>query len=114
MGDNVCCAVLSCSVMSNSLQLHGLQLHCPWQFPRQEYSSGLPCCPSGDLPNPGIKLRSSALQVDSLLSEPPGKPKNTGVCSLSLPPDPGIQPESPALQANSLPAELPGKPDNNV
>ena len=27
----------------------------------------------GDLPNPGIKLRSPALKADSLLSEPPGK-----------------------------------------
>ena len=34
--------------------------------------------------NPGIEPRSPALQVDSLLSEPPGKPKTTGVCSLSL------------------------------
>ena len=34
--------------------------------------------------NPGIEPRSPALQVDSLLSEPPGKPKNTGVGSLSL------------------------------
>ena len=31
-------------------------------------------CPSlGDLPNPGIKPRSSALQADSLLSELPEK-----------------------------------------
>ena len=28
----------------------------------------------GDLPNPGIKPRSPALQADSLPSEPPGKP----------------------------------------
>ena len=27
-----------------------------------------------DLPNPGMESRSPALQVDSLLSEPPGKP----------------------------------------
>ena len=40
--------------------------------------------PSGDLPNPGIELRSPTLQVDSLLTEQPGKPKNTGVGSLSL------------------------------
>ena len=26
------------------------------EFSRQEYWSGLPCHPSGDLPNPGIKL----------------------------------------------------------
>jgi len=30
----------------------------------------LPCPPPGDLPNSGIKLRSPALQVDSLPSEP--------------------------------------------
>ena len=38
-------------------------------FSRQEYWSGLPCLPPGDLPNPGIKpesLMSPALQVDSL------------------------------------------------
>ena len=34
--------------------------------------------------NPGIEPRSPALQVDSFPSEPPGKPKNTGVGSLSL------------------------------
>ena len=48
----------------------------------QEYWSGLWCPPPGYLPNPGIKLRSPALQVDSLPSEPPGKPMNTGVGSL--------------------------------
>ena len=40
--------------------------------------------PPGDLPNPGIKPVSPVLQVDSLPSEPPGKPKNTGVGILSL------------------------------
>jgi len=34
--------------------------------------------------NPGIEPRSSALQVDSLPSEPPGKTKNTGIGSQSL------------------------------
>ena len=38
----------------------------------------------GDLPNQGIKPMSPALQADSLPAEPPGKPKNTGVGSLSL------------------------------
>ena len=42
---------------------------------------GFPCLPSGDLPNPGTEPRSPALQVDSLLPEPPGKAKNTGVGS---------------------------------
>ena len=41
---------------------------------RQEYWSGLPCPPPGDLPDPGIELRSPALQADPLLSEASGKP----------------------------------------
>ena len=85
-----------------SVQLSSVQsLSCVWlfvtwwtithQFPlsraffRKEYWTGLSCPPSGDLPNPRIESRSLALQADSLLSEPPGKPKNTGVGSLSLP-----------------------------
>ena len=43
-------------------------------FSRQEYWSGLPFPSPGDLPNPGIKPRSPALQTDALPSEPPGKP----------------------------------------
>ena len=38
----------------------------------------------GDLPNPGSKPRSPILQVDSLPAEPPRKPKNTRMGSLSL------------------------------
>ena len=40
------------------------------EFSRQEYWSGLPFPSPGDLPNPGIKPRSSALHEDSLPSEP--------------------------------------------
>ena len=43
-------------------------------FSRQEYWSGLPFPSPGDLPDPGIKPRSPALQADTLPSEPPGKP----------------------------------------
>ena len=43
-------------------------------FSRQEYWSGLPFSSPGNLPDPGIKPRSPALQADSLLSESPGKP----------------------------------------
>ena len=43
-------------------------------FSRQEYWSGLPYPPPGDLPNPQIKSRSPTLQADPLLSETPGKP----------------------------------------
>ena len=75
-----------CLVAQSCLTLrpHGLQparLLCPWGFSRQEYWSGVPFPSPGDLPNPGIE---PALQVDSLPAKPPGKPKNTGVGSLSL------------------------------
>ena len=40
--------------------------------------------PPGDLLNLEIELRFLTLQVDSLTSESPGKPKNTEVGSLSL------------------------------
>ena len=42
---------------------------------RQEYWSGLPFPSPRDLPNPGIKPQSPALQADSLQFEPPGKPQ---------------------------------------
>ena len=43
-------------------------------FSRQKYWSGLPFPSPGDLPDPGIKPRSPALEADALTSEPPGKP----------------------------------------
>ena len=52
--------------------------------PRQEYWSGLPSPPPQALPNPGIQPRSPALQADSFLIKPLGKPKNTGVGRLSF------------------------------
>ena len=45
------------------------------KFSRQEYWSGLPFPPPGDLLNPGIEPRSPALQADSLPFEPPGSKK---------------------------------------
>ena len=41
---------------------------------RQGYWSGLPFPSPGDVPDPEIEAGSPALQVDSLPSEPPGKP----------------------------------------
>ena len=43
-------------------------------FSRQEYWSGLPFPPPGDLPDPGIEPGSPTLEADALTSEPPGKP----------------------------------------
>ena len=48
-------------------------------FPRQEYWSGFPCPPSGDLPNPGIEPASPefpALAGGFFTTEPPGKPSS--------------------------------------
>ena len=76
------------SVLSNSAT--------PWttqsmEFSRPEYWSGYPFPSSGDLPIPGIKSRSPALQADSLPAEPPGKPikkkerkKNSSTLNLDL------------------------------
>ena len=53
-------------------------------FSWQEYWSGFPPAPPGNLLHPGIEPMSPTLQANSLPSEPPGKPMNTGVGRLSL------------------------------
>ena len=57
-----------------------LQVPLSMGFSRQEYWSGLPCLPPGDLPNPGVVPMSPALQADCLPSEPPGKPSSSSRC----------------------------------
>ena len=138
------------------------RLRCPWEFSRQEYWRGLPCPPPGessciagrlsseppgkskktgqpipspgDLPDPGIKPGSLALQADSL---PAASESHSVMSNIATPwtiqcvefsrleywsgqpfpspgdlPNPGIEPRSPALWADSLPVELQGKPKN--
>ena len=70
------------SVMSDSLQPHGL--HSPWNSAGQNTGVDNFSLTPEDLPNPGIKPSSLALQADSLPAEPQGKPKNAGVGNLSL------------------------------
>ena len=53
------------------------------EFSRQEYWGGLTFPSSGDLLYPGIEPRFPALQANSLLSEPPGKPL-FALCDLHL------------------------------
>ena len=69
-----CCC--SCAVLSHSVEFDSLRPQAPLTvgISRQEYRSGLPFPSPGDLPNPGIKPASPALQADALASEPPGKP----------------------------------------
>ena len=65
------------SVVSDSVTLWAVAHQDPLSmgFFRQEYWSGLRFSSPGDLPDPGIESGSPVLQVDSLPSEPPGKPK---------------------------------------
>ena len=84
------------------------------EFSTQEYLSGLPFPSSGTLPNLGIEPRSSAFQVDSLPSEPPGKSellhccyaaKSIQLCPTLCDPIDGSPPGSPVpgiLQARTL------------
>ena len=62
-------ATLDCTLSGSFV--HGI--------PRQEYWSGLPRSPLGDVPNPRIKPTSPALQADSLPSEPPGKSTDNNI-----------------------------------
>ena len=59
------CDPMDCSPPGSSV--HG-------DSPGKNPGSGLPCPLPGALHNPGIKLMSSALQVDSLPSDPSGSP----------------------------------------
>ena len=67
---------VSCSVLSDYFVT-------PWTSPPGSSpcnspgkNTGVGCHSPGDFPDPRIEPRSPALQVDSLLSEPPGKPHN--------------------------------------
>ena len=51
------------------------------KFSRQEHWSGISFPPPEDLPNPGIKPASPALQADSLPLSHPGSPSTAGTCS---------------------------------
>ena len=55
----------------------------PMGFSRQEYWSGLPFPPPGDLPNPGIKPGSPVLQTDALPSKNSHHDKECGFVSKS-------------------------------
>ena len=72
------CRLLSCVQLFATPWTVTLQAHVSLGFPRQEYQSGLPCPPPGDLPNPGIEPESLMVQANSLSSDPPGKP--TYIC----------------------------------
>ena len=86
----VCACVCVCArqVISDSLRPYGtvaLQAPLSMGFSRQEYWSGLPFLPPGDLPEPGAEtasLVSPALAGRFFTTAPPGKPVATSCVAL--------------------------------
>ena len=71
-----CCCCLVAKSYPNLLWPQGLQttrILCLWEFPRQEYFSGLSLPSPGDLPDPGIKPASPTLAGTFFTTESPGK-----------------------------------------
>ena len=65
MGGGIGLVTKSCPTLETPWTV-ALQAPLSMEFSRQEYWSGLPFPPPGDLPAPGIEPVSPALQVDSL------------------------------------------------
>ena len=66
----------SCFQFFVTLWTVAVEAHLSMGFSRNEYYSGLPCCPPGDLPDPGIKpmsLTSPALAGRFFTTVPPRK-----------------------------------------
>ena len=71
------------------------------EFSRQEYWSGWPFPSPGHLPHPGIKIRSLALQADSLPSEPPESISSVQFSSVA---------QSCPTLCNTMDCSMPGLP----
>ena len=86
---NVCVCVLSpfsCVGLFVTLWTTACQTPLSMGFSRQEYWSGLPCPPLGDLPNPGIEpkpLMSPTSAGGFFTTRPPGKPSGECMCWFS-------------------------------
>ena len=68
------CQLLSCVLFFATSWTVACQAPMPMGFSRQEYWSGQLFPSPADLPDSGTEPRFPALQADSLLPEPPGKP----------------------------------------
>ena len=69
-----CCLVAKpCSTLCSPKEPHQAPL--PMEFPTQEYWSGLPFLPLGDLPHLRIEPNSPSLAWGFFTTEPPGKPQ---------------------------------------
>ena len=74
--DAYCCCSLvakSCLTLCDPMDYIAHQAPLSMGFSRQEYWSGLPCPPPGDLPDPVIKPKFPALADRFFTTEPPGK-----------------------------------------
>ena len=84
----MCAQLLSRIQLFATLWTVARQAPLSMEFSKQEYWSGLPFPPPGDLPDPGIELESPAfpaLQADSLLLShlgSPIQPKHIGKYSI--------------------------------
>ena len=75
MTEYICAQLRSCVQLFVTPWIVAHQTLLSMGFSRQEYWSGLPCSPPGDLPDPEIEpvsLGSPTLEVDSLPLAPPG------------------------------------------
>ena len=94
------CVLLLCSCVSLLFPC-GLQPArplCPWQFPGKNTGVDFHFPLQGNLPGSGIEPMSTALASRLFPTEPPGKPKNIEVGSLSL-----LQGNLPTKESNQGP-----------
>ena len=80
----VCLVAQSYPILCDSMDYNPPGSSVDGDSPGKNTGVGCHALLQGNLPNPGIKSRSPTLQVDSLPSEPPRRPKSTRVGSLSL------------------------------
>ena len=73
------CSPWGCKESETTERLTELMVPLPMEFSKQEYWSGLPFPSPGDVPDPGTKPRSPALQADALSSDLPGKPQSVRI-----------------------------------
>ena len=110
---DICMYTQSCLTFWN-LWTVAQQARLSMEFFQQEYWSGLPFPPPGDLPDPGIEPKSPALAGGFFTAEPPGKPflkllfyfnflfQLHGLTCGILVPWSGIKPALRVLRAQSL------------
>ena len=80
----LCLVTQSCPTVSNPVKSSPPGSFVRGDSPGKNTGVGCHALLQGDLPKPGIERRPPTFRVDSLLSEPPGKPKNTGLGSPSF------------------------------